>query len=234
MTKFEALLKPKDVVFLDISDQCQLVGTPKSIIITNKIAMFKGGHYECQLPLFANEVQKYTGGGEYKCQCNYQLATLPFAGARFSVLPPPLKNYTLPLATIDKLRLSTNGVQTSLSLDQQAFLSNQSLDSSPSNLLSTFIGLKAQPFLNQLANYQGRDAFLNYPALINAAKNPNADVIAWLQGGAPVIGPLPPNLKFELDPNAIKFYIGYDPQSGTSFNGWLSDLVDDPGCQGSK
>ena len=97
---------------------------------------------------------------------------------------------------------------------------------------STFFGLGATLILTYLADLYGPFWWLWHPELQEAAANPDASLIAWLEGGAANIDPQQ-GFKYELDPNDQMLYIGFDRATGTTLKGSIRHLLWDPGCGGN-
>jgi len=220
--------KTKDVIVLDITEQCTITGP--GVTIYDGAAHFAGGDWiQCEIPNFAETVNAKLGPTiKDGCQCNFDPVVAPFAGAEFAV--PPGSGKT-PLASWSKLRLFAGDQQTVLFLDQNVFESN--IVASEPVYRSTFVGLGASAILHYLADLNGQlKWWLWHPELQEAAANPNASLIAWLKGGAGNIDPQQ-GFKYELDPNDQMLYIGFDRATGRTLTGSIRHLLWDPGCGGN-
>ena len=221
-----SMVKATDVIIIDISEPCNI---GPGVEIYDNAAHFPGkpkAFITCALPNFAETVKDYLGPVMAEdCQCNLNTVAAPFAAARFAV---PTGSGKMPLFAWSNLRLFATEQQTLLQVGDHVFESNLVGEGETP---STFIGLGASAILHYLVKLNGPLYWLAHSELTNAAKNPENFVIAWLKGGSPSTAPAQ-EFKYELDPNEQMLYIGFDPVTGTTFEGELFQYAGDPGCRG--
>lgn len=236
MSEIAEPYKMKDIVKLDISERCQIIG---DVQIYHHTANFNKGYIECEIPNFPKMAEQYGAAAEgSSCQIESIATNTLFAAVEFSM--PSWGASDQPIMAYDKMMVSASSgnpnpklFQTYLLLDQEIFSSNQAPFSDES-LTSTYLGFNTV-FLSQILNSFSQGVATPYQWLYSkelyyAAQNSaNDSVIGWLEWAPATITPF--NFKYQLDASAEKFFIGYNPSTGEIADGLiLSQFIGDPGC----
>lgn len=225
----------------DISESCRQQG--EKITITNNVAHFAGGYYQCIRPSFADIVTDLTAGQiqlPAACTCKFPAAAFEGDFAAPGRHPLLYRNDGQFYVTMNRQALVTTTLHAlsaaTLPID---YNSNPWAMAGDARLWSGELGKGIIHFMN--VQWSGANgswfAFLQNPPAASApdfmtATATDESFLHWSEGAQPTYQASQGAIQIET--GSQPFYIGYDPVSDERFIGTMQKLWDDPGCFGSK